>query len=489
MILPALVLIPLVGGTLAWFAGRRRPVAARWVALVTVLVDLALALTLFGRVDAPVRTGPVGGPWIAHAQWDWIPQIGASLQFGIDGLSLWLVVLTLVLGALGVLVSWREIEERVGLFHFHLTATLAGIVGVFVALDLLLFYVFWELMLIPMVFLIGLWGHERRIAAAVKFFLFTQAGGLLLLVSILSLVQAHVATGAARSFDLFALVGTPLGAAEVWIALGFVVAFAVKLPVVPLHTWLPDAHTEAPTAGSLVLAGLLLKTGAYGMLRFVLPLFPGAVETLAPALMTLGVVGILYGAVLAFGQTDLKRLVAYTSVSHLGFVLLGIFSGDVWGLRGAVLQMICHGLSTGALFAVVGQLQERLHTRAIDRVAGLQARAPRLAGWSLLFVMASLGLPGLGNFVAEFLVLAGSFRSSVVLTAIAVSGLVMATLYSLRVLQRVFHGPESLPAPVADLDARELTVLAVMAVGLVWLGLYPMPVLEGVAPFLDGLVR
>ena len=487
MILPLIVLLPLLGGVVAWLTARLRPVAARWVALSVLLVDLGLAVTLLARPGSASAT-PVGGPWIADARWDWIPAIGASLHFAVDGLGLWMVLLTLVLGVLAVAVSWREIDERVGAFHFHLLATLTGILGVFLSLDLLLFYVFWELMLIPMVFLIGIWGHERRVHAAVKFFLFTQAGGLLLLVSILALVHAHASTGGGWTFDPTVLAATPLGDLERWVALGFVIAFAVKLPAVPLHTWLPDAHTQAPTAGSLVLAGLLLKTGAYGMLRFVLPLFPDAVAWMAPTMMLLGVIGILYGAVLAFGQTDLKRLVAYTSVSHLGFVLLGVFAVDAWALRGVVLQMICHGLSTGALFAIVGQLQERLHTRDVDSMGGLQQKVPRLAGWTALFAMASLGLPGLGNFVAEFLVLAGSFRTSVPLTSVAVIGLVFATLYSLRLLQRVFHGPEVVPAPVHDLGVREVTVLVVMAVGLLWLGLYPMPVLRDVAPFVDGIV-
>jgi NADH-quinone oxidoreductase subunit M len=341
-----------------------------------------------------------------------------------------------------------------------------------------------------MYFLIAIWGHENRIYAAIKFFLFTQASGLLMLVAILGLVFAHQRATGIYTFDYVDLLGTSMRpSTAMWLLLGFFVAFAVKLPAVPLHTWLPDAHTEAPTAGSVVLAGLLLKTGAYGLLRFAVPLFPAAARAFAPVAMVLGVIGILYGAVLAFAQTDLKRLVAYTSVSHLGFVLFGIFAWNGLALQGAVMQMICHGISTGALFILVGALQERIHTRDLRRMGGLWAAVPRMGGVAMVFALASLGLPGLGNFVAEFLILVGTYQFSRLLTVIATLGLVVATVYALSLIQRAFHGPNSAGWKCPDLSVRDMAILTATIVIIVWLGLYPQPVLGTAGPALQGLQR
>ena len=387
-----------------------------------------------------------------------------------------------------VLCSWTEIREHIGFFHFNLMWILAGIAGVFLALDLFLFYFAWELMLIPMYFLIAIWGHERRIYAAIKFLLFTQLSGLLMLIAILALYFMHYQATGVYTFQYGDLLGTPLTPmAERWIMLGFVLAFAVKLPVVPLHTWLPDAHAEAPTAGSVILAGLLLKTGAYGLLRFVVPLFPNAAQEFTPIALVLAVIGIVYGAVMAFAQTDLKRLVAYTSVSHLGFVLLGIFSWNSFGLQGAVMTMICHGLSTGALFILVGALQERTHTRDMDRMGGLWTTVPRLSGAALFFALASLGLPGLGDFVGEFLVLLGSYQLSVGITVVAAVGILASTFYALRLVQRVFHGENTQRWNLPDLSPREALIVAPMIVALLWLGLYPQPVLNTFAPAMHNL--
>src|SRR5690606_37441199 len=326
-----------------------------------------------------------------------------GISVAADGLSLLLLILTFFLGAVSVIVSWREIRDRVGFFHFNLLWVLAGIAGVFVVMDLLLFYFFWEVMLIPMYFLIGIWGHENRRYAAVKFFIFTQASGLMMLLAILGLYFIHGINTGTYTFDYFELLtATFPDATGRWLMLGFMAAFMVKLPVVPFHSWLPDAHSQAPTAGSLILAGLLLKTGAYGMLRFVLPLFPNAAHEFSFLAMALGVFGILYGAVLAYGQTDLKRLVAYTSVSHMGFVILGVFSFNQLALQGVVRQLVAHGLSTGALFILAGSIYERVHTRSITLMGGFWTKTPFLGAVSLVFVMASLGLPGLANFVAEF---------------------------------------------------------------------------------------
>jgi NADH-quinone oxidoreductase subunit M len=332
-----------------------------------------------------------------------------------------------------------------------------------------------------MYFLIRVWGHERRRYAAYKFFIFTQAGGLLLLLAILGIYFEHGRAGGGYTFDYRALLdGRPAGGYAAWCLVGFTLAFLVKLPGIPFHTWLPDAHTEAPTAGSVILAGLLLKTGAYGLLRFAAPLFPEAASGLAPAAMVIGVAGIVYGAVLAFAQRDLKRLVAYTSISHMGFVLLGVFTFDELALGGVTLQMLCHGVSTGALFVLVGALGARLHTRDMDRMGGLRDALPRLSAAIMVFAMASLGLPGLGNFVGEFLTLAGTFREAAWAASLATTGLVFATVYSLWIIQRTLHGrrPASSSLSAGDLSPRETAVTAAMVVVIVALGLFPQPVLR-----------
>jgi len=477
--LALLVAAPLAGGLLAWAVGTRSASGARWVSLGTLAVCLGLALPLLGA------TAPEGERWLLEVSWPWIPRFGVSFHLGVDGLSLPLGALTLVLGVVSVEASWREITDRVGFFHFNLLFVLAGVLGVFLSLDLFLFYFFWELMLVPMALLIAIWGHERRVAAAIKFFLFTQASGLLMLLSILGLYVIHGRTTGTWTFEYEALRATPFPPGPgLWLMLGFLAAFAVKLPAVPLHTWLPDAHAQAPTAGSVVLAGLLLKTGGYGLLRLAVPLFPLASETVAPVMMALGTAGILYGAVLAFAQTDLKRLVAYTSVSHLGFVLLGAYAGTEMARQGALLQMICHGLSTGGLFVVAGLLQERLHTRDLSRLGGLWAPAPRLGGLALVLALASLGLPGLGNFVAEFLVLAGTFRHWPAAAAVATLGLVASSVYALWLVQRVFHGPRPDDVPVLDASPRETALLVSLVAGLLWLGLRPQPVFDRAHPVL-----
>ena len=340
MILIWLILIPLLGGLAAWIIGNRNANLSRWISLAALALDLVLLASLWS--DPSSMAAITNGTWLLDRKWDWIPQLGISLHLAMDGLSLLLVALTLFLGIISVICSWTEVRERVGFFHLNLTAILAGILGVFLSLDLFLFYFFWELMLVPMYFLISIWGHENRVYASLKFFIFTQAGGLLMLLSILGLYFIHGRSTGVYTFDYSLLLGTVMAPkAAFWIMLGFFISFTVKLPMVPFHPWLPDAHTEAPTAGSVILAGLLLKTGAYGLLRFVLPLFPEAARSIAPVVMIIAVIGIIYGAVLAFAQTDLKRLVAYTSVSHMGFVLLGIFALNITATQGAIMQMLC----------------------------------------------------------------------------------------------------------------------------------------------------
>jgi NADH-quinone oxidoreductase subunit M len=483
MILVLLFAIPLFAGIMAWGAANWSARLARSISLLALLVDFGLAVQLW------TSTGRLDLPWITQIDANWIPQWGVHFHLGMDGLSLLLILLTLFLGIMSVAASWREVQSRVGFFHFNLMWVLSGIIGVFLALDLFLFYFFWELMLVPMYFLIGIWGHENKTYAAIKFFLFTQASGLFMLLAILGLYFTHGSVTGQYTFDYVQLLNTRLAPSTAfWLMLGFFVAFAVKLPVIPLHTWLPDAHTEAPTAGSVILAGLLLKTGGYGLIRFVLPLFPGASRQFAPIAMGLAVAGILYGSILAFAQRDLKRLVAYSSISHLGFVLLGVFAGTRLALQGAVIQMICHGLSTGALFILVGAIQERIHTRQMDEMGGFWSIAPRMSGSGMFFALASLGLPGLGNFVGEFLTLLGTYQARPVFGILAALGFVVSTIYSLRLVQAVFHGQarDTMTAQtLPDLSLQETLMMGTIMVALVWIGVYPQPLLNTTASRLE----
>nr|WP_242521725.1 NADH-quinone oxidoreductase subunit M [Motiliproteus sp. SC1-56] len=484
-----LITLLLGGGLLAAGLGRLHPQAARWVALAVLGLALLWLLPLLGRATGgPWQPGE--GAWLLLEQHAWIPRFGIQLLLGLDGLSLLLLLLTLVLGLVAVAASWWEIEQQEGFYYANLLWSLAGVVGVFTALDLFLFFFFWEVMLIPMYFLIGIWGHEARHYAAIKFFIYTQASSLLMLVGILGLAFLHQQEQGSYSFSYFDLLGSgdrsPHG---FWLMLGFFIAFVVKLPAFPLHTWLPDAHTQAPTAGSIILAGVLLKTGAYGLIRFLIPLFPDSLTSFGPIAMGLGVAGILYAAVVAFAQTDLKRLIAYTSISHMGFVLLGVYAWNSLALQGAVLQMLTHGLSSAALFMLAGALQQRLHTRELSRMGGLWRYAPRIGFIALFFAMASLGMPGLGNFVAEFLVLAGSFQVNLPMTLIAALGLITAAVYALIMIQKAFHGPAPSAPALVDFDRREVTAMAVMMLGLLWMGLYPQPLIDSLGPVLDQLQR
>lgn len=492
MILLNLIIILLIGGALVWWSERLGTHWPRLLAIIIVLADLAYLCIGLSDISAEqfslVPAANNAQSWLFNYRADWIPRFGISLELAMDGLSLVLVVLTLILGAIAIVSSWNEANDRQGFFQANILWTLAGVIGVFLALDLFLFFLFWEVMLVPMYLLIAIWGHEGKAYASMKFFIFTQFSGLLMLVAIIALVILHHNATGVYSFSYFDLLGTPMSAEIAkWLMLGFFVAFVVKLPGFPFHTWLPDAHTQAPTAGSVILAGILLKTGAYGLIRFTVPLFPEAALDFAPIAMLLGVAGIIYGAVLAFAQSDFKRLVAYSSVSHMGFVLLGVFAWNSLALQGAVMQMVAHGFSTAALFMIAGALQQRLHTRDMNKMGGLWHNMPRMGAVALFFALASLGLPGLGNFVAEFLVLVGLFKVNPWMTAAAAMGLIVGAIYSLIMMQKAFYGRPDDTLKIADFGTLEMTAMTVMIVALIWLGLYPQPVLDMVQPVLDSL--
>ena len=477
------ILLLLAAGVLAWaaerFFGRNAP---RWVSLLAFIAGLAWA--------ALEWQGGAGANGVYAEQFlTWIPRFGINVILELDGLSLLMVALTMFLGIVAVVSSWDEVETGHGFFQFNILWVMAGVVGVFTALDLFLFFFFWEVMLIPMYFLIAIWGHENKGYASMKFFLFTQISGLLMLLAILALVYFHHATSGELTFSYKALLGADIPAsARLWLMLGFFVAFATKLPAVPVHTWLPDAHTQAPTAGSVILAGILLKTGAYGLIRFAVPLFPDASQDFAWWAMLLGAVSVLYGGAMAFSQSDFKRLVAYSSIAHMGFILLGVYAFNETGWQGAVVTMVAHGFSTAALFMMAGAVQQRLHTREMSRMGGLWVHAPRMGVMTLIFVVASVGMPGLGNFVGEFLALLGAFQASVPLTVAATIGIVVAAVYGLYLMQRSFQGtPNPDVATMRDFGLREMTVMVLMIVGLVWVGVYPQPLLEMSAGTIDRL--
>ncbi len=478
MILFWLILFLMFTGFLAWFSGIWSSNAPRWISLSGLILGFLLMIRVWIMGYSSPGTFS-GEKWMLEYRPDWIPQFGISFHLALDGLSLLLLLLTFLLGILAVLISWKEIDSRSGFFHFNLMFLLAGISGVFIAMDLFLFYFFWEVMLIPMYFIIAMWGHEHRIYAAYKFFLFTQGSGLLMLLSILGIYFIHAHNTGVYSFDISDLAGFSASPAMTALLMaGFLLAFAVKLPVVPFHTWLPDAHTEAPTAGSLVLAGLMLKTGAYGMIRYIIPLFHDLSVSIAPYAMIVGVAGVLYGAKLAFAQTDLKRLVAYTSVSHMGFIVLGIYSFNEIAMKGVVMQIVAHALSTGALFIIAGIIQERIHTRDLDKMGGLWSEMPGLGSLGMVFAMASLGLPGLANFVAEFMILLGSYQSIPVFSILASLGLIASAIYALWMVQKVFFGHSSRRNKLADLNLREVIILGALLIPLVYFGLYPGPLFK-----------
>ncbi len=482
MTLVSLLLIPLLAGLFAWPAGRIGSNLPRWIALAASLAIIALALDLWctGTFNYDL-SAPV---WQSEFRADWIARFGISFHLALDGLGLLMVLLTGIMGVAAVLASWNEIQERVGAFHLCLLWILAGVLGIFLAVDLFLFFVFWEVMLIPMYFLVALWGRDiagglTRTQAAIKFMIYTQAGGLLMLLAILGLVFAHYDSTSQWTFSLDALRGTAMAPAlEMLLMLGFFLAFAVKLPIVPLHGWLADTHAASPTAGSVDITGLLLKTAAFGLLRYALPLFPNASLEFAPIAMAIAVTTIVWGGVLAFAQTHTKRFLAYASISHMGFILLGIYAGNLLGLQGVVILMLAGALSTGALFIIAGQVFERTGSFDTNTLGGLWTRMALIPAFALFFAVATLGLPGLGNFVGEFLVLFGAWKTAPGFTAAATIGLVLAAVYALALTHRIYFGPVKHDSTLRGANAREVTLLSLLAALLIALGFYPQPALD-----------
>ncbi|MEO7218225.1 MAG: NADH-quinone oxidoreductase subunit M [Gemmatimonadaceae bacterium] len=498
-ILPALLIIPIVGALLVWAHGATRhgledadanAGPARQIAFWTLVVEFVVSCGLWWSF----KSGVPG--WQAGIDYPWIRSWGARFSLGVDGISLMLVFLTTLTMPLAILGGWTAIKKNIHAYLAVLLVLTTAMLGVFLARDLFLFYVTWELMLIPMYLIIGIWGGKRRIYASLKFFIYTFLGSLLMLVAIIymGVHNRDVVTGIPNfSYDAMIASGSLTPKASLWLFGAFFMAFAVKVPIFPFHTWLPDAHTEAPTAGSVILAGIMLKMGTFGFLRFALPLFPGAAmnPTVRAIILTLAIVGIVYGALVAMVQPDFKKIVAYSSVSHLGFVMLGIFALTVQSVQGALLVMINHGISTGALFLLVGMLYERRHTRMLVDYGGIARVVPMFAAALTLVSFSSIGLPGLNGFVGEFLVLIGTFRTYPVFAAFATAGIIFSAWYLLRAIQRVLYNKldNSDNEHIPDLNWREIGLLTPLLVCMLWIGVYPAPILRKMQASAEQVVK
>jgi len=483
--LTVILALPLAGFAIVALTPRRFEEFIKWIAVFFSAVTFVVSLGLLAQPFA--QNG--GLLWLGKAEW--IPSANISYALGVDGVSILLVLLTTLLSPIAILSSWTNITERVKEYYAFMMLLEVGMIGVFVSLDLFLFYIFWEFTLVPMYFLIGIWGGPRRQYAAIKFFLYTMAGSILMLLAILWL---GINGGTFYLPDLIANLTIPIETQRI-LFLAFALAFAIKVPLWPLHSWLPDAHVEAPTAGSVILAGVLLKMGTYGFVRFNLPLFPEASREFAPWIGGLAVIGIIYGAWVSFAQTDVKKLVAYSSVSHLGFVMLGIFSFSSIGIQGAILQMVNHGISTGGLFLIVGMLYERRHTRELDQFGGIWKVMPIYGALSLIIALSSMGLPGLNGFVGEFTILMGSFNSpelgSVWFTILSTLGVIMAAVYLLWMFQKVYLGPldKDENKKLADVNVREVITLIPLLVFIFWIGLFPDVFFKLMEPSVQALLQ
>ncbi|NNH26239.1 NADH-quinone oxidoreductase subunit M [Acinetobacter sp. ANC 5084] len=494
-ILPALILVPFIAGFICWLVDKFDDKLPRYIALIGMLITLGLTVALWQSGTYNYELGAKVPTWAAEFMVPWIQTLGINIHLAVDGLSLLMVGLTALLGVLAVGCSWGEIQKNVGFFHLNLLWSLGGVIGVFIAIDLFLFFFFWEMMLVPIYFLIALWGHKgadnkSRVYAATKFFIYTQVAGLIMLIGILGLVvYGYMMTGMI-GFDYNYLLGVAntldaqLPSVAYALMLCMFIGFAVKLPVFPLHGWLPDAHAQAPTAGSVDLAGILIKTAAYGLLRFVIPFFPAASAQFADIAIIFGLIGVFYGAWCAFQQTDMKRLLAYTSISHMGFVLLAIYAGNILTFQGLMIMMLAHGISSAALFIMCGQVYERLHTRDLRKMGGIRGQFQYLPFFLMFFVAALVGIPGLGNFIGEFLILMGSFEKFPTFTILAAISLVLAGLYGLILIHKAMFGTpneeqkQHYTNPLKDLNSREIVILLVCAVALLWLGIYPQSFLD-----------
>jgi len=486
-ILSSLIALPIAGALLLLFVrdADNKETVVRQIALVISLLVFAETLLLWSQFN------PASADFQFVERHAWIPRFGISYAIGVDGISLLLVVLTGFLTPIALASSWQSVHKKIRTFCMFLLFLESAMIGVFVSIDLFLFYVFWDAMLIPMYFLIGIWGYDRRIYAAVKFILYTMAGSVLMLLAIIGLAVLQYSTSHSYSFDLQSMYALTIPAhLQFWFFLAFALAFAVKVPLFPFHTWLPDAHVEAPTAGSIILAGVLLKMGTYGLVRFAFPLFPQAAAYFAPLLAVLAVIGIIYGALVAMVQPDMKKLVAYSSVSHLGFVVLGIAAMNMQGVQGAVYQMLNHGVSTGGLFLIVGMLSDRRHTRLISEFGGLKKVAPRLVAAFLIVTLSSIGLPGLNGFVGEFLILLGAFAWNPKFAAFAATGVILSATYMLWMFQRVNYGTVTEKnASLPDLSGREWALVVPIIAMAVLMGVLPNLFLRPMSASVERMVN
>jgi NADH-quinone oxidoreductase subunit M len=479
VILTLITFFPLIGAVLLLFVPANQHSTIKGFTLIIAFITLLLSFWLYAMFD-PIASGmqfEVNEPWIM--------SLGMSYHLGIDGISLLLILLTALLTVLCVIAAWNSVTHSVKGFFISLLLLTTGMIGVFVSLDLFLFYVFWEVMLIPMYFLIGVWGGPRRIYAAIKFVLFTMFGSLLMLVALLYLYFQYQGYSGEYTFDLVKMMQMPIAAQpQMWLFAAFGLAFAIKVPLWPFHTWLPDAHVQAPTVGSVLLAGVLLKMGTYGFLRICIPLFPDATIAFLPYICVLAIIAIIYGALVSMVQRDIKSLVAFSSVSHMGFVMLGMFSLNMQGMEGAVIQMVNHGVSTGALFLMVGMIYERRHTRLIEEFGGLAKVMPVFATFFMIVTLSSIGLPFTNGFVGEFLILLGAFKCNIWYGVLGATGVILAACYMLWMYQRVVFGTITRPEneKLVDLDGRERLVLIPLVALIFWIGIYPKPFLDRVEP-------
>ncbi len=471
-LLSIILFTPLVGALLLVLVNKHKEDAIRWIANLFALAGFLVSVPLWFWFD------PAEDAWQFTERMDWIPSIGASYFLGVDGFAVLLILLTTLMGCIAILSAWSAITERVKEFYIFMLVLQTGMIGAFVSLDFLLFFLFWEVMLVPMYFLIGIWGGGRRLYSAIKFFLYTLVGSVVMLLGILALYFHYYAVTGRYSFDvtLYQQMSVPIEMQR-WVFLSFFLGFAIKVPMFPFHTWLPDAHTDAPTAGSVILAAVLLKMGTYGFIRFSLPILPEATHYFVPMVAGLSIIGIVYGALVALAQSDWKRLVAYSSVSHMGMVMLGMFSLNPVGIVGSIVQQINHGISTGALFLIVGNVYERRHTREISEYGGLSKVMPVFAAVFLIMTMSSIGLPALNGFIGELLILQGVFVHSKMWAAFAASGIVLGAAYMLWLYQRTMFGKIENPKneKLADLNWREFATYAPLLVLAVWIGIYPAP--------------